>query len=45
MIVHDHFDDREDGGEVAAPENGDHRRREDADCDVDSVAERYFECA
>ena len=45
VIVHDHFDDREDGGQVAAPEDGDDGRREDAGRDVDPVSERDFEGA
>jgi len=45
VIVHDHFDDRKHGGEVAAPEDGDDGRREDAGRDVDSVREREFQCA
>ena len=45
MIVHDHFDDREDGREVAAPEDGDDGRREDAGHDVDAMSESDFEGA
>jgi len=42
VIVHDHFDDREDSGEIAAPEDRDDGRREDADRDVDPVSECDF---
>ena len=45
VIVHDHLDDREDGREISAPEDGDDCGRKDAGHHVDSVGESDFQCA
>jgi hypothetical protein len=45
MVIHDYFDDGKYRGEVAAPEDGNDRRRENTDSDVDAMSKRDFESA
>ena len=45
LIVHDHVDDRKHGGQVAAPQHGDHQRREQAAGHVDAMGKGDFQSA
>ena len=45
MIVHDHFDDREHGREIAAPQDGDDGDVKTQADDVEAVGEGDFEGA